>query len=110
MRGHTELAGGRWTQMTLIEQLANIGAEVNRAVRARERDNESRFAAALDRALELFDLSLADQRWRGARRREIARSREIFCDYVVGLNEFGSSPQDLDAYYLPFAVAARRGR
>lgn len=110
MRGHRGLAAGRWAQMTLVEQLANIGTEVGRAVRARERNNESRLASALDRALELFDLSLADDRWRGPRRREIARSREIFCDYVVGINEFRSSPADFDAYFLPFAVAARRGR
>ncbi len=104
---HTGLAAGRWHELSLMEQLANIGSEVGRATRAKALGNEARFASALDRALELFDLTLADERWRG-RRREIARAREVVCDFVVGHNEYGSTAESLDAYFLPFAVAARR--
>jgi hypothetical protein len=95
--------------MSLMEQLANIGSEVGRAARAKSTGNEARFANALDRALELFDLTLADQRWRG-RRREIARTREVVCDFLVGEDEYGSTAESLNAYFLPFAVAARRER
>lgn len=66
-----------------------------------------RLAAALDRCLELFDLTLADERWHG-RRREIARARELVCDFLVGDNAYGSTRESLDAYFLPFALAARR--
>jgi hypothetical protein len=58
------------------------------------------------RCLELFDLTLADDRWRH-RRREIARAREIVCDFLVGDNDARSTAESLDAYFLPFAVAAR---
>lgn len=92
--------------MTLAEQLANIGAEVGRAARARAQGNEQRLGPALDRALELFDLTLADERWRH-RLKEIARSREVVCDFLVGDNVYGSTAESLDAYFLPFAVAAR---
>jgi hypothetical protein len=93
--------------MTLMEQMANIGSEVGRAARAKEVGNEVRLTHALDRALELFDLTLADPRWRG-RRREIARAREIVCDHLVGDDSYGVTLEALDRYFLPFAVAARR--
>lgn len=93
--------------MSLVAQLANIGSEVGRAARAKMSGHETRAAAALDRCLELFDLTLADERWHG-RRREIARAREVVCDFLVGENDHGSTTESLDAYFLPFAAAARQ--
>jgi hypothetical protein len=107
MTVHVGLAGGRWAELTLVEQLANIGSEVGRAARAKATGADGRFQSALGRSLELFDLTLADKRWRG-RRREITRARELVCDFLVGDNVHGSSEQSLDAWFLPFAVAARR--
>jgi hypothetical protein len=106
---HASLAAGRWHELTLMEQLGNIGSEVGRATRAKSKGDEQRFAGALDRALELFDLTLADNRWRD-RFREVARAREIVCDFLVGDNEYGSTAESLDRYFLPFAMAARRDR
>ncbi len=106
---HKGLADGKWGELTLMEQLANIGSEVGRAARAKSLSNEGRLARALDRGHELFDLTLADPRWAG-RRREIARAREVVCDFLVGANVHGSTPESLEAYFLPFMVAARRDR
>lgn len=106
---HAGLAAGRWRELTLVEQLGNVGSEVGRASQAKALGNHGRFDAALDRALELFDLTLADERW-AFRRKEIARAREIVCDFLVGDNEYGSTAEWLDAYFLSFAVAARRGK
>ncbi len=103
---HHDLAAGRWQQLSLVEQLANIGSEAHRASTAKALGNETRLAAALDRFLELFYLTLADGRWIG-RRRELARAREVALDFLVGENVHGTSPESLDAYFLPFAVAAR---
>ena len=110
MGTHAGLAAGRRQALTLAEQLGNIGSEVGRAIRARERDDPKRFAGALDRALELFDLTLDDPRWRGPRLREIARAREVTCDFLAGDNDYGSTAESLDAYFLQFATAARLGR
>ena len=103
---HKELAAGRWFTFSLTEQLGNIGSEVSRAARWQSKD-EKLFQGAVDRALELFDLTLMDERWKG-RRLEIARAREVFVDAVYGGKEYGSSLEDLDRYFLPFACAARR--
>jgi len=106
---HVDLAAGRWRELTLMEQLGNIGSEVGRASRGKAQGNEARFLSALDRALELFDLTLCDDRW-ATRRKEIARAREVVCDFLVGHNDYGSTAASLDAYFLAFAVAARIGR
>ena len=104
---HVSLADGRWNELTLMEQLANVGSEVARVVQAKTLGNDRRFAAALDRCLDLFDLTLADERWHG-RRREIARAREVVCDFLVGENHYGSTASSIDAYFLTFARGARR--
>ena len=105
---HRELAAGRWGKLTLAEQLGNVGSEVGRMLRARGGDQGLR-TRAFERALELLDLTLADQRWRG-RLREIARARELLCDAASGGTEYGTTLEDLDRYFLAFAVAARRNR
>ena len=60
---HKKLAEGRWFQFSLCEQLGNIGSEVNRALRWKDKDQDN-FESAIDRALELFDLTLKDSRWK----------------------------------------------
>ena len=107
---HASLADGRWLELSLVEQLANVGSEVGRACRARSQGNEARFEAALARALELFDITLADRRWGLPRLREIARARETTVDFLVGDNAFDSSAISIDRYFTPFAVAARTAR
>lgn len=102
---HQNLADGAWQKFTLMEQLGNIGGEVSRAQRSQGKD-ESLFQGAVDRALELFDLTLEDSRWKN-RLYEVARAREVFCDAATGGKEYGSSLGDLDRYFLDFAIAAR---
>lgn len=96
--------------LSLAEQLANAGAEVGRAAQAKAANRSERFEPAFERALELFDLTLADPRWDFPRRREIARAREVVCDFLVGDNEFASTAASLDDYFTAFAVAARTRR
>ena len=96
--------------MSVSEQLGNVGSEVERAIRAHAAGNTARFDAALSRALELFDLTAADPRWHGPRRREILRARDEFC------RVFFDGPADpqmvagLERYFRYFAQAANRQR
>lgn len=93
--------------MTLVEQLANIGSEVDRAVRAHEAGRNERRDLAVNRTLELFDLTAADDRWRGPRRREVLRAREQFCALFWD-DEPADTAKSLSRYFLHFATAARR--
>ena len=104
---HTSLADGRWWTFTIVEQLAHIGSEVSRAVRAKGAGDSARMDGALERALELFDLTLDDPRHRGTRLREICRAREVVCDFLVGENVYQSTGESLDRYFLAYAGAAR---
>ena len=109
VRGHRDLAAGRWSKLSLLEQLANVGSEVGRMVRWRSRDPRL-MLGAFDRALELLDLTLEDPRWR-SRLVEIARVRELLCAAtLLGEREYRTSLEDLDRYFLAFAVAARNAR
>ncbi|TSC96801.1 MAG: hypothetical protein Athens101426_41 [Parcubacteria group bacterium Athens1014_26] len=103
---HQELAMGKWQQLSFCEQLANIGSEISRATRWQNKDQKI-FEGAVDRALELFDLTLDDPRWRG-RLREIARAREVFLDAISGGKEYNSSLKDLERYFFSFAYCARQ--
>ena len=104
---HAQAAAGRWARLTLVEQMANIGSEVERTVRAHEAGRERRFELALTRALELFDLTAADPRWRGPRRREILRAREEFCRLFFADDVSPQLRSGWRRYFLQFAVAAR---
>ena len=75
------------------------------------RNRDSRLmTGAFDRALELLDLTLADPRWRN-RLSEIARVRELLCAAALDDGrEYRTSLEDLDRYFLAFAVAARNAR
>ena len=73
----------RWFKLSLVEQMANIGSEVGRAIRRRGMGEKKHKEKALERALELFDLTLSDKRWKN-RAKEIARMREIVCDFFYG--------------------------
>jgi hypothetical protein len=108
---HRDLAAGAWWELSLAEQLGNIGSEVSRAERWKTRNPEMS-RAAFFRALELFDLTLGDARLRAsrARLREIARAREVVVDYFFGSNQYGSSGASLLKYFDTFALVARHGR
>ena len=104
---HKELAQGRWARMPLVEQMANIGSEVERALNWQAKNNPDYSLRAAERALELSLLSLASPR-KFSQRKEIARVREILVDYFYGSNQYGSSDTSLKKYFFPFTYAARR--
>ena len=106
---HRDLAAGRWWELSIADQLGNVGSEVGRAIRWSSRNPElSR--AALERALELIDLMLDDPRHRRsvARLREIARAREVTVDFLAGPNHYSSTAASLQKYFDAYALAARR--
>lgn len=104
---HKELAAGRWEEFRLIEQMAHVGSEVERALNWKVKNNLGRSAKAFDRALELLDMTLDCPRNR-PRLKEIARAREVCVDFFRGENEFVSSADSLRKYFLQFACAARK--
>jgi hypothetical protein len=103
---HHELAAGQWDTLSLIEQMGNIGSEVERALRWKEKGNQEYAMRAMDRVLELFTLTLHCSGNKG-RLREIARAKETLLDYFFGENMFMSTEGSLKKYFFAFAFAAR---
>ena len=90
-----------------MEQLGNIGSEVSRATSAKAAGKTERLSAAVDRALELCDLTIADPKNK-TRLRELCRCREVLCDFFIGQNTYGSDETWLNRYFLAFGLAARQ--
>jgi hypothetical protein len=106
---NTEAFANRWHQMSLAEQMGNIGSEVDRIASWKKKGNEDYARNALYRSLELLDLTIADPRWR-YRLKEILRVREFLCDMYLGDNTYGFTPEYFSKYFLWFAMAARGRR
>ncbi|MGH7701115.1 MAG: hypothetical protein ACREMJ_11440 [Gemmatimonadales bacterium] len=108
MTTHAGLAAGRWAALSLAEQLAHVGSEVDRAIAAWAAQRSDRFDHALARALELFDLTARDDRWHGHRRREILRARAEFCRLFFDDPAPSGAARTLREYFRCFAVLVRR--
>lgn len=96
--------------MPFYLQMGNLGSEVSRSLKWFGK-NEKRFRASFERALELFDLTIAvavvaDEEVRGPRLKEVCRAREEFCDYFLG-NSWRTDPVKMMRYYDQFAIAGR---
>ena len=106
---HRDLAAGRWKELPFLERMANIGGEVERALKWREKNNADYSQKAFERALELIDLTLEHSRER-SRLKEISRMREALVDYFCGANEFKSTEVSWRKYFAHFTYAARGNR
>lgn len=99
---HRELANGKWRNMSINSQMANIDSEVSRALKWQNK-NQRRTENSFDRALELIDLSIQNTSQAGSLR-ELCRAREELCDYFIGENDFKTTPGILMRYYNQFVI------
>lgn len=106
---HKQLASGRWNELSLAEQMANVGSEVERTINWKKKNNAGYSQRAFERALELLDLTLSDARNKN-RLREIARVREALIDYFAFGNTYHSSDGKWKNYFIAFNFAARTSR
>lgn len=104
---HRDLSKGRWQTLSLSEQMGHIGSEVSRASHWFSKKDENLFWSAAERALELFDLTLQDERWIG-RIRELNRAREVFCGALYEDSEYHVSLKELQPYFDQFALASHK--
>jgi uncharacterized HAD superfamily protein len=107
---HKELALGKWFQLSLIEQLANIGSEIERTIIWKNKNIEYS-NKAFERAIELLDITIADPKNK-KRLREILRVREALFDNFVFDNEYNSTYGQWKKYFFHFgyASAIRKGK
>ena len=82
---HKTLENGRWAEMTLPQQMANIGSETSRIYKALVAGKDDRAEKAFERFQELIDLTIKYGRkndtpsMRSALLEELCRLREAYC-------------------------------
>ncbi len=96
-----------WKQLSFVEQMANIGSEVERALNWRAKNNVAYSQQAFERALELMYLTI-EYNTVPPHFKELARLREAITDYFFGENQFMSTDESWRKYFLPFVYAARK--
>jgi len=106
---HRELAAGRWNQLPFVEQMANMGSEIERTISWKAKGRPDYSGRAFERAIELLDLTIADKRNR-KRLKELLRVREALADYFVFDNSYQSTPELWQRYFGCFLMAARGKR
>lgn len=106
---HQELAAGKWDKLSFMEQMANIGSEVERTIKWRKKNNIEYSRLAFDRSLELLDLTVADKK-NSSRLKEVLRVREALADRFSFDNRYNSTDEQWQKYFLAFNYAARIGR
>jgi hypothetical protein len=88
-----------------IKQMANIGSEVERATKWKQKGNSDYSRLSFERALELLDLSIEDAK--KSRLKELTRLREVLVDYFTHKNIYQSSDKNWHNYFYGFNYAAR---
>lgn len=95
----------KWQNLTIFEQMGNIGSEVGRALAAKRRGDEVAMNGAFFRGLDLIDATTeALAAKKSPRLVEVLRAREQFADSVE------NSDNGIEQYFMQFAIAARSGR
>jgi hypothetical protein len=109
---HKDLTPERWFRFSIMEQLANVGCDVERTIQWNKNGDPEESQRAFYRALELLDLTVADPKNRGLRRRELLRAREALVDHFVYDNEYNTTDEIWQQYFYDFnyAAALERGR
>ena len=96
----------KWSKLSLLEQMGNIGSEVGRTYSALQRKDNDAADAAMERALDLFDATISDTIRKSSQIKEILRSKEEFLDSLSK----PSSQAKLEEYFTQYAIAARNNR
>ena len=105
---HKNLSNGKWFEHSFPDQMANIGSEVSRAISWKNKNNPEYSQKAFERALELLSLTISDEKNK-KRLRELTRLNEVLVDYFAFNNEYKSTDQSWQNYFLAFNYMARLG-
>ncbi len=96
----------RWFSLSFFEQMANLGSEVGRAIKWKDKDPE-RSKRAFESALELLDLTINDiKNKKKPKLKELCILREVLADYFCFDNIYGSNDEKLNNYFYGFNYAA----
>jgi len=93
----------RWFNMSIIDQISNIGGEVNRAIKWKNKNDTIKKLNFYNKAIELIVLTVKDPKNKH-RIRELEFCKEELKDYFLGDNLYGTTDNVLIKYYDAFLL------
>src|ERR1700685_4218505 len=100
-----------WSRMSILEQMGNISSEVGRSLNAKRRHDEVGCQQAVSRAIDLFDITIAQLIMnKSPRSREVLRAKEEFLSAIYDSQPRPDDIQSLERYFMQYAIAARLNR
>lgn len=87
-----------WYKMPVTMQISNIGSEVARAIRWKNKDNTQRMTMFCEKAVEFLQLSISDPKNEN-RKQEFEFCIEELKDYFFGENKYNTTEEKLMEYY-----------
>ncbi len=111
MKLHQGLDSKKWFEKSIVEQLANVGSEIERALDFKKQNDEERSLQALYRGFELLAYTIDDPKNKN-RLKELCRLYEAVGEYFLGDNLFELTESWIRKYFQYFflAYAAERER
>jgi len=94
----------RWYEMSVGEQISNIGSEVGRAIRYKNKGDDQKASNFCNKAIEFFEIIKKDPK-NVYRQGEFSFCIEELKDYFLGDNYYGTTDEMLIKYYDAFLSA-----
>jgi len=101
---HKIQSQGTWQGKPYLEQMANIGSEVYRAINWKKKNNQEYAQMAFVRSLELFDLT-KESKLEASQYRELTRMREMWVDFFNYDNQYNSTEDSINKYFTYLTIA-----
>jgi len=110
MKYHKDLTPERWFKFSFDEQMANVGADIGRAINWRNKDKEQS-KNFLKMGLILFDAIIADPKNKD-KQKELLKVHKELVNYFSGNNFSESDDEKWNNYFYGFnyAVAVKAQR
>ncbi len=93
----------RWSTLSFAQQMGNIGSEIARARHWEKQNDALSRDKALERALELLDLSL-DSTKRLSQLKEMTRLREVVAAWYLRQDDYDINKASLEDYCITFSL------
>lgn len=90
-----------WYDMFLAKQISNIGSEVHRAIRWKNKGDIEKQRNFCNKAIKFIELSMSDEK-NIHRKQEFGYAIEELEDYFLGDNVFQTTDEILIRYYDSF--------
>ena|SRR5580765_1459859 len=101
---HQELTIEKWQKLSFFDQMANIGAEVGRAINWKKSDTH-KSVSSFERGLELLDLTIEDPK-NINKLKELCCVREMLADHFYFDNIYTSTDKSWEDYFYSFNYAS----